>query len=70
MLVCELESESKENFEESSMLVRGLDILGLGELSVAMVPRRKPLTRKQYNAVSMLWPTHFHEDKLWVLFCV
>lgn len=64
VLVCELESESQQHVKLSSAQVQGLGILGLGGMSVAMVPKWKPLTRRQYDTVSVLWPTHFHEDKV------
>jgi tRNA-specific adenosine deaminase 3 len=64
VLVCELESESREHVELSSTRVRELGVAGLGQTSVVLVPKWKPLTRKQYDTVSTLWPTHFHEDKV------
>ena len=67
VLVCELESESREHVELSSSRVRELGVAGLGQTSVVLVPKWKPLTRKQYDTVSTLWPTHFHEDKVYVI---
>lgn len=65
VLVCELESESREHIEASSAKIRDLELVGLGQTSVALVPKWKPLTRMQYDTVSTLWPTHFHEDKMY-----
>ena len=66
VIVCELESDSREHIEMSSAKVRELGLVGLGQTSVALVPKWKPLTRKQFDTVSTLWPTHFHEDKVYV----
>ena len=40
------------------------ELAGLGETSVVIVSKWRPITRKQFEAASELWPTHFHEDKM------
>ena len=65
VLVCALESDSEWCVEEASGRVQRLGLLGLGTTSVVSVPRSKPLTRNQYDTVAALWPTHFHEDKMY-----
>ena len=39
------------------------NIVGLGKLFVTEVPKRKPITRKQFDAAVKYWPVNFHEDK-------
>ena len=53
-----------EPHEDSPAAVQELGLAGLGDLIVVMVPKHKPITRKQYDAASQLWPTYFHEDKM------
>lgn len=65
VLVCALESESKDIIEKFSTQLKNLDLEGVGSTSVVQVPRYQPITRTQYNRVSQLWPTHFHEDKMY-----
>lgn len=36
---------------------------GLGDPFTASVPKHQPLTRRQFEESSKLWPTNFHEDK-------
>lgn len=40
----------------------------LGEPTLVQVPNTPPLTRKQFEAVSSVWPTNFHENKSLVFF--
>ena len=63
VLVCTLESENTDLVKVSNDQLQKLDLSGLGGTSEVHVPQYKPLTRSQYDHVSQLWPTHFHEDK-------
>ena len=45
------------------LLSENEEITGLGEISAVMVPKWKPLTRRQYETAAQNWPTNFHEDK-------
>ena len=58
ILLCESEAVQHE------VSIQELGLAGLGELSVVMVPKNKPITRKQFEVAAKLWPTHFHEDKM------
>lgn len=39
------------------------DIVGLIDFAEVQIPKRKPITRAQYSAAKVLWPTQFHENK-------
>lgn len=39
------------------------DLVELTDFFATQVPRHKPVTRAQYEAARVLWPTQFHEDK-------
>ncbi len=36
---------------------------GLSNFSTVLVPKVKPVTRKQFEISRQHWPTQFHEDK-------
>ena len=63
--MCALESEDEQLMEGPRAQLERLGLLGLGAVSTVLVPQWKPFTRAQYNTVSRLWPTHFHEDKMY-----
>lgn len=58
ILLCESDTVQHE------VSVQELGLAGLGEMSVVMVPKHKPITRKQFEVAVKSWPTHFHEDKM------
>ena len=66
VLICALESESEDSVERVSARLQSADLAGLGGTSVVWVPHLQPTTRSQYNKLSLIWPTHFHEDKMYV----
>ena len=66
VLVCRLESQSQDEVKRYTAQLASLGLEGLGVTSGVWVPRLQPITRSQYNRVSQVWPTHFHEDKVYV----
>ena len=70
VLVCRLESQNEDEQKRSTAQLESLRLRGLGVTSVVWVPRLQPITRTQYNRASGAWPTHFHEDKVYVVITV
>ena len=70
VLVCRLESQNEDEQKRSTAQLESLHLRGLGVTSVVWVPRLQPITRTQYNRASGAWPTHFHEDKVYVVITV
>ena len=54
-------AEEKAKIQTSIIQSHGL--VGVGDISLTSVAKRKPITRKQYEEASTYWPTHFHENK-------
>ena len=45
------------------VLEENKDLLGLTEFIGVQIPKHKPITRSQYEAAKVLWPTQFYENK-------
>ncbi len=57
------EDTQEEQLSVKERLLQHHNVVGLGRLSVVLVPKFKPVTRKQFKEAMKYWPTHFHEDK-------
>ena len=54
------------NSKSAEELDKEKDTLGIGDLVVVKVPKRRPLTRAQFEVGKQYWPLYFHEDKRFV----
>ena len=66
IILCRVSEASQEdNVISLEDLFQGtsFNLKGLGQPVVTDVPLHQPLTRKQFQEASQLWPTNFHEDK-------
>ena len=64
ILLCQANSNHSHGMSlEELFKDKAVGLEGLGQMFETEVPLHQPLTRKQFQDASKLWPTTFHEDK-------